>query len=325
MFKKDGQRIDVPQLVLDAIERTRKYIEPTPLEYSLYLSEQIEGEVWLKLDSMLPTSSFKYRGAVNKVMSLSDEELEAGTVAASSGNFALAVTAAMKLRGRNIPIFASEDMEPTRIQLLRECGVDVVIHNGDALDTERAAARFAEKEGKINLHPFNDPVVIGGQGTCGYEISQQLPDVDVALFACGGGGLLAGSAGWLKHHNDNMQIYGVQAENSPSMHDCFKVGKLFTMDTLPTLADTCAGSVDLDSITFGLCQRYVEDFLLISEAEIAEAMRTLFYEQRLVAEGSGALSVAAILKRKDLFKGKKVVVVICGKNVDIDQFKRIIA
>jgi len=324
MTTQNDLDIDVPQLVLDALKRTSDYISPTPLEYSRHLSDQIEGDVWLKLDSMLPTSSFKYRGAVNKIMSLTDEELKKGTVAASSGNFALAITEASKVRNHKVPVYVSEDMEPTRIQLLKNFGVDVVIHNGDALDTEREAIRVAEKEGRVLLHPFNDPVVIGGQGTCGYEISKQCPDVDAVLYACGGGGLLAGGAGWLKHHNPEMQVYGVQPENSPSMHDCFKAGKLFTMDTLPTIADTCAGSVDLDSITFGLCQRYVDDFLLLSEDEIAEAMRLLFYKHRLVVEGSGAVGVAAILKNKELFKGKKVVAVVCGKNIDIEVYKKIV-
>lgn len=324
MISNCDKEIDVPKLVLEALERTQDYITASPLEYSRYLSDQVEGEVWLKLDQMLPTSSFKYRGAVNKIMSLTDEVLGKGSVAASSGNFALAITEAAKLRNHKVPVYVSEDMDPTRIQLLKNFGVDVVIHNGDALDTERAAIRISEKEGRILLHPFNDPVVIGGQGTCGYEISQQLSDVDAVLFACGGGGLIAGGAGWLKHHNSEIEIYGVQPENSPSMHNCFKADKLFTMDTLPTIADTCAGSIDLDSITFGLCQRYVDDFLLLSEDEIADAMRLLFNEHRLVVEGSGALGVAAILKNKEFFKGKKSIAVICGKNIDIEVYKNIV-
>ncbi len=325
MASGNTQMIDVPQLVLDALERTRDYLTPTPLEYSRYLSEQIDGEVWLKLDSMQPTSSFKYRGAVNKVMSLTDEELSRGTVAVSSGNFALAITAAMRLRGHSVPIYVSSEMEPTRIKLLRDNGVKLVIHDGDSWATEMEAGRVAKEEGKVHLAPYNDAIVIGGQGTCGYEISQQLPDLDAALFACGGGGFLTGGAGWLKHHDPGVECFGVNAKNSPAMHHCIKADRMHMVDILPTLADTCEGNIDLDSITFDLSKRHVDDFLLISEDEIAAAMRTLFYQHRLVVEGSGALTVAALLKNKALFKGKKVVPVICGRNIDPEIFKDIIA
>jgi threonine dehydratase len=318
------QHLDVPQLVLDAVERCKDYLPPTPLEYSMYLSEKIDGEVWLKLDSMQRTSSFKFRGAVNKILSLTESELDKGIVAASTGNYALAVAEAMKIRGRRATIYVAEDIESSRLDLLRSHGLDLVVQGKGAWDAEKEARRIAEEEDRIYVSPYNDPIVVGGQGTCGYEISQQLPDVQAALFACGGGGLLAGSAGWLRSHNPDIGIFGVSPENSPVMYESVRANQMIEMETFPTLADTCAGGIDLDSITFDPCCRYVEDIVLLTEREIEESIRLLFEHHRLVVEGSGALSVGGLLKRKEPFEGKKVVATVCGRNIDLEVFKRII-
>lgn len=317
--------LDVPQLVREAHERTRDYLSPTPLEYSRYLSAQIEGDVWLKLDSMQKTSSFKFRGAINKILTLTEEELDKGVVSASTGNYALAVAEAMRLRGRRATIYVARDMEDSRLELLRSHGLDLVIAGDLAWDAEKEARRVGEEEDKIYVSPYNDPIVVGGQGTCGYEISQQLPDVDAAFFACGAGGLLTGSSGWLKSHNPDIQAYGVSPANSPVMYESMRNNKMIEMDTQPTLADTCAGCVDMDSITLDLIQRHVDDIVLLTEAEIEASIRLLFEQHRLVVEGSGALGVGGMLKRKELFRGKKVVAVVCGRNIDLEVFKKIIA
>lgn len=317
-------QIDVPQLVRDAHERCKGYLSPTPLEYSPHLSQRIEGEVWLKLDSMQRTSSFKFRGAINKVLSLTEEELDKGVVTASTGNYALAVAEAMRIRGRSAKIYVAHDIEASRLDLLRAHGLDLVVFGERAWDAEQEARRVGEDEDKVYVSPYNDPIVVGGQGTCGYEISQQLPDVDAAFFACGGGGLLTGSAGWLKSHNADVEAYGVSPENSPVMHESMRRRQMVQLDTYATLADTCAGNVDMDSITLDLCLRHVDDILLLSEDEIEASMRLLFEEHRLVVEGSGALGVGGLLKTKERFKGKKVVAAVCGRNVDLEVFKRII-
>ncbi|MBQ73620.1 MAG: serine/threonine dehydratase [Gammaproteobacteria bacterium] len=318
------QQRDVPRLVLEAVERCKGYLPPTPLEYSMYLSDQVKGEVWLKLDSMQRTSSFKFRGAVNKILSLDEADLDKGIISASTGNFALAIAEAVRIRNRRATIYVAEDIDSTRLQLLRTHGLDLVVHGTGAWDAEKEARRVAAQDGKIYVSPYNDPIVVGGQGTCGYEISQQLPDLDAAFFACGAGGLLTGSAGWLKSHNPAVQSFGVSPANSPVMFESMRSGKMIEMETLPTLADTCAGGVDLDSITLELCQHYVEEILLLTESEIEQTIRLLFEQHRLVVEGSAALAVGGLLKRKDQFKGKKVVAVVCGRNIDLEVFKRII-
>jgi len=322
---KNQPQLDVPQLVREAQERCREYLSPTPLEYSRYLSQEIGGEVWLKLDSMQRTGSFKFRGALNKILSLSEAELDKGIVSVSTGNYALAVAEAMRIRKRRATIYVAKDIDPSRLALLRAHGLDPVIHGEAAWDAEKEARRVAEEKGMIYVSPYNDPVVVGGQGTCGYEISQQLPDVEAALFACGAGGLLTGSAGWLKSLNPEVEAFGVSPENSPVMYESMRTNKMVEIETFPTLADTCAGGVDLDSITLELCQRYVEEIVLLTEAEIEEAIRLLFEQHRLIVEGSGALGVGGLLKRKERLKGKKVVAAVCGRNIDLEVFKRIIA
>ncbi len=319
------QQLDVPQLVQDAIERCQDHLSPTPLEYSMYLSKEIEGEVWLKLDTMQRTSSFKFRGAINKVLSLTEAELDLGVVTASTGNYALAVAEAMRIRGRRATVYVAEDLEPSRLELLRAHDLDLVIHGEGAWAAENESRRVAKEEGKIYVSPYNDPFVVGGQGTCGYEISKQLPDLDAALFACGGGGLLTGSAGWLKSHNSDVEAVGVSPANSPVMYESVRANKIVEMERFQTLADTCAGGVDLDSITLDLCHRYVDEIVLLTEAEIEGAIRLLFEQHRLVVEGSAALAVGGLLKQRERFSGKKVVAVVCGRNIDLEVFKRIIA
>ncbi len=192
MITKNQPKLDVPQLVREAHERCLEHLQPTPLEYSRYLSEKIEGEVWLKLDSMQRTGSFKFRGAINKILSLTEAELDKGIVSASTGNYALAVAEAMRIRKRRATIYVAEDIDPSRLELLRAHGLDLVIYGKAAWDAEKEARRVAEDKDMIYVSPYNDPIVVGGQGTCGYEISKQLPDLNAALFACGAGGLLTG-------------------------------------------------------------------------------------------------------------------------------------
>jgi len=325
MTTKNQPQLDVPQLVLEAHERCKEHLSPTPLEYSRYLSENVEGDVWLKLDSLQRTGSFKFRGALNKILSLTEAELDKGVVTASTGNYAFAVAEAMRIRKRRPTIYVAEDIDPARLKELRAHGLDLVVYGEAAWDAEKEARRVAEEKDMIYVSPYNDPLVVGGQGTCGYEISKQLPDLDAALFACGAGGLLAGSAGWLKSQNPKVEAFGVSPENSPVMYESVRANKIIEMETYPTLADTCAGGVDLDSITLDLCRRYADEIMLVTEKGIETSIRLLFEQHRLVVEGSGALSVSGLLRRKDQFKGKKVVAVVCGRNIPLELFKRIIA
>jgi threonine dehydratase len=324
MTTESQPQLNVPQLVLEAHERCQDHLSPTPLEQSLYLSDLIEGDVWLKLDSMQRTSSFKFRGALNKILTLTEEELERGVVTASTGNYALAVAEAIRIRNHRATIYVAKNLDASRMELLKAHGLDLVVFGEGAWDAEKEARRVAEEEGGTYVSPYNDPIVVGGQGTCGYEISEQLPDLDAAVFACGAGGLVSGSAGWLKSRNPEVEVFGVSPENSPVMYESVRMGKMIEMETFPTLADTCGGCVDLDSITLDLCRRHVDEIFLLTESEIESSIRLLFEQHRLVVEGSAALAVGALLKYRERFKGKTVVTVVCGRNIDLEVFKRII-
>jgi len=319
-----NESLNIRQLVLEAEERCRPFLFETPLEYSHYLSEISGAKVWLKLDLVQKTTSFKLRGATSKIMALSDEELKRGVVTASTGNYAFAVAEAISHRNQTATIYVGKNIDPTRLKLMQTLGLDVVIYGEEAGAAEQEARRVALAEGKIYVSPYNDPLVIGGQGTCGLEISRQLPDLDAAVFAVGGGGLIGGSGGWLKSYNPEIDIYGVSPENSPVMYESIKANQVVDMEIYPTLADTCAGGVDHDAITLQLCREVIDEMFLLSEAEIESAIRLIFEQHLLVTEGSAAMSVGALLKHPEHFKGKKVVLVLCGRNIDLERFKSII-
>ncbi len=319
-----NENSDIRQLVLEAEERCRPYLWETPLEYSHHLSEISKAKVWLKLDLVQKTTSFKLRGATNKIMALNDDELSRGVVTASTGNYAFAVAEAVSQRNQTATTYVAKNIDPSRLELMQAHGLKVVIHGEEAGAAEQEARRVARAEGKVYVSPYNDPLVVGGQGTCGLEISRQLPDLDAAIFAVGGGGLIGGAGGWLKSFNPKIEIYGVSPENSPVMYESLKANRIIDMETYPTLADTCAGGIDHDAITLRLCQEIIDEMFLLSEKEIEDAIRHIFEEHRLVAEGSAAMSVGALLKHHDRFKGKKVVLVLCGRNIDIARFKSII-
>ena len=318
------EKLDIRRLVLEAEERCRPFLFETPLEYSHHLSEVSGAKVWLKLDLVQKTTSFKLRGATNKIMALSDEELERGVVTASTGNYAFAVAEAISQRDQTATTYVAKNIDPSRLELMQTLGLEVVVYGDEAGASELEARRVAQAEGKVYVSPYNDPLVIGGQGTCGLEISRQLPELDAAVFAVGGGGLIGGAGGWLKSFNPEIEIYGVSPENSPVMYESLIANRIIDMETFPTLADTCAGGVDHDAITLELCQEVIDELFLLSEKEIENAIRMIFEHHRLVAEGSAAMSVAALLKHPNHFKGKNVVLVLCGRNIDLERFKSIV-
>jgi len=324
-MRPDPAPLDVARLVLEAEERCRPHLFETPLEHSLYLSERVGGDVWLKLDLVQKTTSFKARGATNKIMSLSEEDLDRGVVTASTGNYAFAVAEAMRLRGRKATTYVARNLDPSRLELMRAHGLEVVIHGAEAGAAETEARRVAATEHKVYVSPYNDPLVVGGQGTCGLEISRQLPSLEAAVFAVGGGGLIAGAGGWLKSFNPDIEIFGVSPLNSPVMYESLKADRVLDIETLPTLADTCAGGIDHDAITLDLCRRYVDEIFLLSEVEIESAIRILFEQHRLVAEGSAAMGVGALLKHPERFRDRQTVLVVCGRNIALDTFRRIIS
>ncbi len=297
-----------------AEQRIRPHVRTTALEPSAPLSGQSGARVFLKLEHQQLTGSFKVRGALSKVLSLTDRDRRE-VVAASTGNHALAVAHALSLTGRQGTVYLPGEVAAGKLEALRRAGVPFRQFGRDPVDAERRARREAEEEGKIYLSPYNDPQVIGGQGTVGVEILRQLPEVDAVFVAVGGGGLISGIAAWLKQHRPAVRIVGCLPENSPVMFESVRAGRIVDIPCRPTLSDATAGGLEAGAITFELCRALVDDYRLVSEEEIASAMRLLQRDHGLRVEGAAAVAVAAFLQDPAPDRDQNVVLLLCGGNV----------
>lgn len=290
-------------------------VSETPLVHSAVFSDAAGAEVYFKLENRQPTGSFKLRGATNGLMNLSAEQSQNGCVAASSGNHGAAVAYAMRELGLSGLIFVPEQVSAAKADAIKSFGGEIRLFGTDGLDTEQEARAYAEREGMYYVSPYNDRTVIAGQGTCGIEIARQLPDVEAAFVSIGGGGLIAGVGSVLKHHRPDLMLFGCQPEASPVMAKSVAAGRLLDLPSEPTLSDGTAGGIEADSITFDLCRDLVDEFVLVSEADIASAMRDYMAAEGEPIEGAAGVAIAALLARKDAVAGRKVVVIICGSNV----------
>lgn len=316
--------IDVYREVSAAEKRIRPYIRETPLEPSLFLSKAAACHASLKLENLQITGSFKLRGAFNKLLSLTETERQRGIITASTGNHGLATAHALKTLGIKGTIYLPENAAPQKVKLLQQFGADLHFYSTDPEATEQYARRQSEAEDKVYVSPYNDPCIIGGQGTIAVELLRQIEQVDSVLIAVGGGGLISGIAGYLKAVRPAIEIIGCLPENSPVMYESMQAQKIVEMPSLPTLSDGTAGGIEPGAITFDLCQRFVDDWVLVDEQEIQAAMKLLFEEHRLVVEGAAGVPVASLLKLKDQLYGKHVALILCGGNIAIEKFKTLV-
>jgi threonine dehydratase len=315
---------DIATAAEQAAERIAALIRQTPLEYSPLFSRETGAEIYLKLENLQRTGSFKLRGASNRLMTLTPAERAAGCVAASSGNHGAAVAYAMQQLGTNGVIFVPEQTSSAKVEAIRSYGGDVRFFGTDGLDTEVHAREFADKQGMRYLSPYNDANVIAGQGTCGIEIAHQLPDVASVYVAVGGGGLISGIASVLKTKNSAVRIVGCQPEESAVMAKSVEAGRILDLPSGPTLSDGTAGGIEPGAITFELCRDLVDEFILVSEERIAAAVRRYIDVQHQLIEGAAGVAIAAMLADANLAEGEKSVVVICGANISRDSLKSII-
>jgi threonine dehydratase len=316
--------MNILQEILRAEHKIRPYIRTTPLEYSFPLSKLTGSQVFLKLENLQHTGSFKVRGAMNALHSLTAEQRARGIVTASSGNHGIAV--AFGLHTLNIPgiIFVPEDTSPTKIEAIRGYGADLRFWGKDSVITEEYARFYAAQHEMVYISPYNDPHVIGGQGTIGVELCRQAERIDVVLVALGGGGMISGIAEYVKTVFPQTEIIGCSPENSPVMAKSVQAGRILEMESLPTLSDGTAGGVEQDAITFPLCQRLVDDYILVTEEEIRQAIRLCIETHHMLIEGSAGVPLAALLKTAERFRGKTVVVVLCGANMSLQTLKTIL-
>lgn len=247
--------MDVALEVVRAEHRIRQHIGETPLEHSPHLSDLGGCNVYVKLENLQRTGSFKIRGAMNKLLALSPTQRKLGVVAASSGNHGIAVAFGASALGTHATVFVPENASPTKLEAIERFGAEVHRHGTDVEVTEVHARSYAESNGHAYIPPYNDPLVIAGQGTIAVELSRQLDRVDAIFVSVGGGGLISGIAGYAKTVFGDVEVLACQPENSAVMAESVKTGDIVDMESLPTLSDGTTGGIEPGSITFELCRR----------------------------------------------------------------------
>ena len=307
-----------------ATNRIADYIRETPLDYSPYFSELTGANVYLKLENLQHTGSFKLRGALNKLLSLTPEQTSAGCVAASSGNHGAAIAYAMQKLGISGIIFVPEETSSTKVDAIRRFGGEVRFHGTDGLDTEQYARQFSVDNGMPYLSPYNDLDVVAGQGSCGVEIARQLSEIDAIFVAIGGGGLVSGVGSFLKSIHPALKIIGCQPQASAVMAASAKAGKIVDMPSDATLSDGTAGGIEAGAITFNICQSIVDEYVLVSEDEIAESMREFIDSHHQLPEGAAGVAIAAMKKAAAGFQGQNIVVIVCGGNISRETLRKVI-
>jgi len=303
----------VKDAIAAAYQRIRPYIRETPLEESTDLVDGVP--VFLKLEHLQHTGSFKFRGASNKIALLDPQQAAAGVVAASNGNHGLGVAAAARARGIAAEIYVSAQVSPAKARRIEALGAHIHQSGDNPLDAELAARAAATDSGRTFISPYNDAEVIAGQGTIGVELARQLPNADAVFVAVGGGGLIGGIGAWLKSVSPATEIVGCWPENSPVLYQCLRAGRIVEVPEQPTLSESTAGGLERGSITLDLCRGVIDRSVLVSEAEIPAAMRLVLEREHWIIEGAAAVAVAAFLKESSRYHGRAAVIVLCGRNV----------
>jgi threonine dehydratase len=281
--------------------------------------------VFLKLENLQVTNSFKIRGAFNRFLHLSLEEKARGIVTASAGNHGQAVAFAARKLNFPAKIVVPKNTPRIKIEGIKKYGVELVLF-GDIYDeAEQKAKDLARKDGLVFVSPYNDELIIAGHGTIGLEIIKALPNVDTVIVPVGGGGLISGISIAMKSVKPSLCVIGVQSEASPVMHESLKAGKIVAVQMTDSIAEGLSGGIEKDSLTFKIAQEYVDKVLLIREETIRRAIFLLWDSEKQVVEGSGAAAIAPILENKRVFAGKTVVSVMTGGNIEAELFQSILA
>lgn len=307
-----------------AHERIAGKVERTPTVLSQSLSEELGVPVHLKLEHRQTTGSFKLRGASNAVASLSTAEKTRGVVAASTGNHGRALAHAAKLEGMRAVICMSRLVPENKLDEIRRLGAEVRIIGNSQDDAQQEVDRLVAQEGLVMLPPFDHPDIVAGQGTLGLEMIEQVPDAALVLVQLSGGGLASGVAAAIKGVSPGTKIIGVSMARGAAMKASLDAGRPVLVEELPTLADSLGGGIGLDNrLTFAMCRDLLDGIVLLSEDEIAAGIRHAYAREREIVEGAGAVGIAALLAGKVRSDGP-VVVLLSGRNIDMDAHRRIV-
>ena len=313
-------------LTLDCIYRASFALKDVIRRTDLIYAPQInpESQVYLKPENLQYTGSFKLRGACYKISRLTDEEKERGVIACSAGNHAQGVALGATKHGIKSLICLPAGAPISKVEATKRYGAEVCLVPGVYDDAYRRALELKEEKGETFIHPFDDEYVIAGQGTIGLELLDQLPDIEAVIVPIGGGGLISGIAYALKSLEPSVKVYGVQAEGAASMQRSIARGYRECLSTVSTVADGIAVK-EPGEHTFDLCSKYVDDIVTVTEDEICAAILALMEQQKLIAEGAGAVAVAAAMFNKVPIAGKKVACIVSGGNIDVTILNRVIS
>jgi len=303
----------VPAEIEAASGRIAGQARETPVEASEALADGIP--VLLKLEHLQKTGSFKFRGACNKIVLLTPAQAAAGVVAASNGNHGLGVAAAAQARGIAAEVWVSAQVSPAKARRIEALGARIRCAGEDPVEAETTARRAAEASGRVFVSPYNDVDVVAGQGTLALELHRQAPRLDAVFVAVGGGGLIGGVGAYFKAVSPHTEIVGCWPEHSPVLYECLRAGRIVQVREQPTLSESTAGNLEEGSVTLEICRRAIDRAVLVSEAEIAAAMRLIMEAEHWIVEGAAAVALAAFRKEARRYAGKKAAVVLCGRNV----------
>ena len=312
--------------VYQAQARIKPMILKTPLLASADLAEETGARaVHLKLECLQNTGAFKVRGAANKILSLSNEEKKKGVVTFSTGNHGKAVAYVAEQIGMQALVCLSEHVAPYRVKAIRRLGAEVSVKGRSQDEAEKNYQDLTASRGLVPVVPFDDPLIIAGQGTIALEILAELPDTDVLLIQLSGGGLLSGIAMAAKSINPGIHIVAVSLDQSPAMLESLKAGRPVQVDEKNSIADSLLGGIGFDNhYTLSLVEKFTDEHLLITEEETIDGMFYVFDKHRLIVEGAAAVGVGALMNQKINVKGKKVVTLLSGSSINSGEYIRVI-
>jgi len=327
--------MSIQQAIASAATILAPYVRQTPLEFSPSLSAMTGVNVYLKLENFQVTGSFKARGAIHRLCTLSDKQRDRGVVTASSGNHGAGVAYGSQRLNVNSIVFVPENTPPAKLAGIERYGATVKRFGDDCVLTEQEARRYGEETGRVYISPYNDHDVMVGQGSIGVEIASQwqtighpqppTPYPDAVFIALGGGGLISGVGSYLKSRESQIKIVACSPANSPAMHACLEAGAIIDVACADTLSDSTAGGVEQGSLTFPICQQVIDQSILVTEAEIREAMHCFITDHHMMIEGAAGVAVAALLKTKADYVDKNVVIVICGANIGLNKLNAVLS
>lgn len=316
--------IDVAAEVRAAEARARPYLLTTPAVPSLGLGAAVGSPVLLKCENLQHTGSFKARGAVSKVLSLTPHELSRGIITASTGNHGAAVAYAGSIVGVAPIVVVPDNANPSKLAVIERLGGRIEVQGSDSVESELGARRAADERGMTFVSPYNDVAVIGGQGTLGLELLAQVDDLSAVYVAVGGGGLSSGVAGIVKSVAPATRIVGCSPANSAVMYHSLRAGEILDLPSEPTLSDGTAGGVEPDAITFDILDDLLDDFVTVDEEDIRAAFLELIEVEHLLVEGSAAMAYAAAKGHARAVEGTTAVI-LCGGNVGVEKLREILA